>query len=63
MIDALKMKLNTLTPFGTHSKNYSDFVIREKPAKKISVLKKAAKAANADQRRMVKKAQRATKSK
>lgn len=62
MIDTLKMKLNTFTPFNTHNKDYSDFMLREKPAKKIAVLKKAAKAANADQRKMVRKAQRLAKS-
>ena len=61
MIDVLRMKINTFSPFGTHNKNYSDFVIHENRSKKIAVLKKAAKAANIDQRRMVNKAKRSTK--
>jgi 16S rRNA G527 N7-methylase RsmG len=55
MINGLNMKLS---PFKTHNKNYSEFVLSESRTKKIAILKKAAKAANADQRKIVKKAER-----
>ena len=61
MIDTLKMKLNTFTPFKTHNKDYSEFVIKETRARKVAVLKRAAKAANADQRKMVKEAKQLAK--
>jgi hypothetical protein len=63
MIDTLLMKISSYTLFGSHSKNYSDFVLKDKPEKKIAVLRKAAKAANADQRKMVKKARSLIKAK